>query len=351
MKRYVVHCVVLGCLAMALLVGCGDSGQVGPLSDTLPLEIPTSISEDADAIRSATVDASIGKRVERGGEYSQDVTRAGDNLFVVTTDIDRVLEQLDALELPSSTSTTTASFIFDVPAIIQQQYDMPATIDVAADFRDFDIDDDGDNEGCSGNSFTVPICLRLWLDDTRTIAAMFTDKPTAISNGAGRLIIDDTVFSEDEAGKIFGFLYDHTDADDRTTELFSGTAVEGTVAGAGIDTHIVVQVTGDADDDDSAIKTVSYTSEFDVGHPDGLTETQSIVRWTDDGGVLSGAFANDLTNTTLDPQCIDLVTGERVDDVNACAAVSIADEAYVSLANDSDYHLPSLANFPELPNF
>lgn len=57
---------------------------------------------------------------------------------------------------------------------------------VKFDFGDFDFDNDGTTEGCSGNSGVLPVCVRFWLDDVRLIAWIFDEAPTDTANGRGR---------------------------------------------------------------------------------------------------------------------------------------------------------------------
>jgi hypothetical protein len=65
------------------------------------------------------------------------------------------------------------------------------THNVKLDFRDFD------NQGCSGHTAALPICVRFWLDDRRFISWVFDEVPittgevTTVGKGRFKIFLDD----------------------------------------------------------------------------------------------------------------------------------------------------------------
>ncbi|MCE9625911.1 MAG: hypothetical protein K8R69_10760 [Deltaproteobacteria bacterium] len=93
------------------------------------------------------------------------------------------------------------------------------------DFGDFDIDGDGNLEGCSGNTLGLPICIRVYIqgyftpgEPTRFLAARFDSYPTETNKGAGTLRGHDVSFG----GYQVRADYNHVDPEDKFTDIYAG---------------------------------------------------------------------------------------------------------------------------------
>jgi hypothetical protein len=65
---------------------------------------------------------------------------------------------------------------------------------VKLDLRDYDWDDNGVSEGCSGHTAELPVCVRFWLNDKRFIAWVFEEYPiegTTVGKGKFKILLDD----------------------------------------------------------------------------------------------------------------------------------------------------------------
>lgn len=344
---------LLACLLLAGLGACGEAGVPSGLQTTsspLPLEIPTALGIDVEAIRGEGASTKGAQAVAPSGAYAPIISSSGESVHDLSAQIDRSLDVLRNLEVPSASTVTNFEITYEVPSGDRSAFDLPATYELKIDFAPFDLDGDGVDEACSGHTLDAPVCVRLWLNDVRTMAAIFTTKPTSATKGAGRMIINDRQLGGGAFFDEFGIVYDRVDPEQITSEFFNHPrTLDNLDPGTPLEQHIRVVQTGS--DPATALKTVFFTSKF-LQHPDGFDAVQYISRWRDAGTLLVGSSNHDLTLRTIDPFCALLSNGDDAG-LAACEAdgLSIAGESYIGLAVPTDYTLPPASEFPLTPTF
>lgn len=306
--------------------------------------------------------------------------------------LDAFLGPLSDLEIPVSTTITT----FEGP----MAFTPGAIAVVKIDFTDFDLDDDGALEGCSGctcptgcaPSFTAcpseapvtrlkPVCYRIWLRDV--------GETEFVRFAAGRIdryaVRDDpaTEASEENAGEgrfrlgvnprpapdgttnplSFGVFYDHLDETDflkKQTEFFvkDTTLDSGRAEKDRLDVHAFVtqeDATG-AGDPSSLKKTVKLDQRFNPDPEDGPAIVQYIGRFRSDADFWSGTFnLEDITG--VDPKkvseenvCARISTGGEVGQGNCLdLGIDVTGEEFLLPSQDANVTFPS--GFPQTPTF
>lgn len=296
-------------LALTLIcLGCAFSCSpatppVPPAELPSALIFPRSVEINVDKIRSGSGASSLQAAfVGAGGTYSDLIASGADLAQSVNELVDATLTIFRTLSIPVSTS--------------QVNYETSVTEDgqvfeIKIDFADYDFDDDGSDEGCAGHTASLPICFRLWINDTRFMVGMFDQYPTEENPGAG--IFHVGMNSDlDDAGTdlFFGVIYDHIDSERLATDL-------SVIGNATIDSEnqfIAAHITLDQDGPDAtALKTIN--ADADIGPTIAQTDSALYVgQFLEDENYWSGSS-------------VATSGGETVSFFNVCALISTGNEA------------------------
>jgi len=147
------------------------------------------------------------------------------------------LTNIGEIEVPFEVTVTSYHDTVDFPVAFSF---LSGPKDIKIDFSDFDFDNDGVLEGCSGNATPYltqaelqandpatarPICARMWVDDQRYVAWVFDQfyvdpniaNVAAVNVGAGKF----KAFLESASTPTaIAFSYNHVDPQNKSTEQF-----------------------------------------------------------------------------------------------------------------------------------
>ncbi len=331
--------------------GCATSPG-GAAAPAPPVEIPSPVVlkfvEPSDLAIGVNEFAGISTTKALGSDRSDEIGFAlGFKNDVQNIFIDATLTGISEVEVPFSVSTTT----YRVTKLFSRETGfLSGTKQIKIDFADFDLDNDGVTEGCSGNStpYTTeeefaaadpaaakPICARVWIDGVRFLAWVFdqyyvdpTIADVAAKNvGAGRF----KVFVDDFATFSSAFSYNHIDPEAKFTELF----LEGLYnEGAGVSDTLAVHMLDEQDGpNDLAIVTSNMNVQTVEGGPGGAAyEVLYLERYVFLEGSVpphaaywAGSFAEDIfpaAYDNFDDECVQLSTGLVVEN-SFCADVDV----------------------------
>jgi hypothetical protein len=188
----------------------------------------TTISTPADSSAAALVGSGpLRSTILAAPEVINDVIRNLDDLFFflngfnIPLDPGRTVFEADRTIFVSGGATRIATFKFD--------------------FADFDLEGDGETEGCTGSTCPVngasgacpsetevsrlrPVCLRVWLDDERFLAGVLDTLASTANAGIGDFIVSDispvTGRGVTNALLPHAVSYDHQDPNNKSTEVF-----------------------------------------------------------------------------------------------------------------------------------
>ena len=144
-----------------------------PTPVTLRFVEPTDARIDFTSIKQPGASASTSKVVNIGDDVT-DLIDAGPLFFddVIDGFLVPATESISDLAIPTDVNTTH----FETSIIFSTTTGYLAGLhDVIIDFGDFDYDNDGATEQCSGNNAQLPVCVRFWLDNERYLAWVFEE--------------------------------------------------------------------------------------------------------------------------------------------------------------------------------
>ncbi|MDO8644635.1 MAG: hypothetical protein Q7S00_06705 [bacterium] len=400
------------------LFGCkGASSPPGPPAEMPAFSLPEDLGIDTSELRTSGSGSLSGihspnslQAIATGGTYSELIDLMGQNAEVIDSFSDVALAVFDGITVTPNPNHVQCTYNSSGGTCINTLTGATDTVTgskatpVKMDFSDFDLDGDGDTEGCSGSTCPVssatsticpdttpdlPICVRVWVDPdgdgtfTRFIALKVDQIPTDDNQGEGayRAFLNDL---ENEAGTLIsdveiGVVYDHNEASDsnaKSTEVFlSSIDYDSSTLEFESDQNIHGLISQESATDafgesyvEKFLKTYSDTILAD--NPDQLDSALSnAARWFGEDsnsthhywrgttGLLNDArndFDNVFTNL-----CVDLDDGNEVaaDDSNAtaqCPLLSVAtddDDMINFYGLPADYDFPSITVFPLLPTF
>jgi len=195
--------LVLALAAIPLLgFACGTAAPPSAPSEVpspivLKFVEPEDLRVNLDTIAPATTPSiNVYDAINPGGEFGDIITfgqpavTSTEENFIIPT-----LAGISEIGIPISDTTTTFT---DTVTFSSAAGFLAGTHEVKIDFGDYDYDNDGSTEGCSGHTAALPICVRFWLDDARYLAWVFQaypldDDPATAANektaGQGRFKI------------------------------------------------------------------------------------------------------------------------------------------------------------------
>ena len=162
--------------ALFLYSSC-SGGKQGAVSPAAPIEMPIpslikfvefgEIRTDFSYANQALVKSSASKTTLQPGdilpaemeEPIKSLQMTEDNLFLPITYV------LSLITIAGREDIKTISEQIDFPAIEGVSSRLSGKHNVFLDLSDIDFENDGTMEGCPGNTKSLPICIRLWLDN------------------------------------------------------------------------------------------------------------------------------------------------------------------------------------------
>ncbi len=328
-----------------LLSSCSPATPPVPPAELPALIFPRSVRIDTSKIQSqeSASGGSSAALVGSGGTFSE-VIAAGADLADATNELlDAILEAIRDLSITISSTTTT----FQGTII-----DEAGTFNVKIDFADFDLDGDGDDEGCSGHTATLPICFRVWLDGERFMVGRFTQYPTETNPGSGEFRIGVNSDVDDAGEDLFvATVYDHSDAEDKTTELFmAGLQTFDPTTDAFLAVHIELNQEGP---DATARKTVNANADTgsSASQTDHLEYIGRYLENADFWGGSSTVRTSGGATASFSDVCAVISTGNEASDPDSCEDrnIDVGGVAFTDPVTASDVAFPS--DFPLSPTF
>lgn len=310
-----------------------DLGQQASGTLTLPANLGLNLAKTATTKGAA---GTVAGSVSQAAGFSQEL----DQVLAIFA------KPIDALQIPLSAGVKTHAAKITVGSGSKATQ---ATIKL--DFADFDADGDGKQDGCSGHTGALPVCLRVWIDGARYLAGRLDLHPGPQSAGVGRLmVVKVPSLPGGEAGMTVAVVYDHRKPDQRSTELFWGSPADDPKLGKWATIrHLRLAQLGPAA---TAVKTINM---HDVMPSQAGAALQYLGRYREDGKLWYGTvqalgiFAQ-LGLKAFGLTCVDLTSGATVDPKQCNAAgVAFNNLAVVKAGTDADLTLP--AGFPASPTF
>lgn len=334
---------IAGLMMSAFLVSaCSENPVATPNAPAeipgsfLTLPAPDAVALDVSTIQTASEGGGTLKAfVASGGSLADSIAACANLAEATGGSVTDLLGELEGLNIPASLGVTnfTGNITFLNGSVHQ----------IKVLFSDFDLDGDGTNEGCSGNTRILPICYRIWDDRARYLAGVMDSPPTDSSAGEGRFRgggANDTIRG--------GVLYDHPDSEHKTTTFF----IRKQTADADGDMNLYFTIHGSMDQvgpDDSAIKTLKTASQG-TGVPEdtSLGEALYVGRWQEGQDFWIGSL--EAMGMSLDNLCAAISTAEPAS-ADSCSSlgIDVSSEGFYDFATELDVGFPE--DFSEAPPF
>ncbi len=174
----------------ATSVGGGDTGggiqDQPPVVTGPPAEAPMPIAlkfvnpQDLKLdFATLSLEEQLIKAIDPTGQYSAAISYTyHENETFFNDYLGPLMAGLEKIDMPYDTARTFHTRIdFGYDRYIYADTVLVGEHDIKIDFADYDFDNDGVAEGCSGNSQTLPICVRMWVDDKRYLAWVYETFP------------------------------------------------------------------------------------------------------------------------------------------------------------------------------
>jgi hypothetical protein len=378
--------------------GCTSSNPAAPPAPPAEvpalLRLPQTLSINVDTVRPASGSPGLAAEVASGGEFSEAISGAAEFTSEIESTIDDFISRLDGLfetlEVPVSPSVDTFKKTVAVDADCRIDPAGTGSVSVQIDFRDFDADQSGAPDGCTGCTCPLgcasdgltacegpeanlrPVCFRLWTEWTgvscpdipdglfRLASGRFDRLAVPASGGnagnAGRGRIVQDLSGDEFAFLGVGVIYDHLDPLDKSSEIFLRSdpvpsGAEGTIFD---NTHIAIRQKGP---DATAFKSlrVSVEGRFpDLSNSAGNGDLKYIGQWLEGNNFWSGSVEDTRhfsgTVPSFENACALIATGEGAPRQN-CIDLGIDAEGveFVDFATLLDVTFPP--DFTETPTF
>jgi hypothetical protein len=355
-------------LPMLAMGGCPNpAAPPGPPAEIpASLTIPRDLSLDTSELQTSSGASALTLKAETFD--SSDVRASiGESVGLIDESnffLDRSLAPISNQDIPVDTTVTTFSYAATDGSGIQ----------VKIDFGRFDLDDDGALEACTGCTCPVgcapdlaacpseapdeelkPICARVWIADTRFLAALFNRVPTKSNpqSGSLRFIVP---AAGDLGGSNFAIAYDHADPLDRTTatnaffadvdtgssDFFERRADFVSIVGPEATSKKTADLSAQILDEQAS--TLLFQSQY-------FTHLNFIQLETRADGMFGTEGAGGIADITP-PICAQISSGNPVSDI-LCTDIGLSVTAgeFVDLPDLPDVQFPDTTQFPETPTF
>ncbi len=333
-----------------LLASCNPATPPTPPAE-LPsaLIFPRSVAIDVTKVQSASGASSLAALVGAGGEFSDIIAAGADTADAVSDVIDEILAVFDEMEIPVGTEVTT--FETDLAETING---IDTVLNVKIDFGDYDLDGDGQTEGCDGHTASTPICIRLWVDERRTLAAIFNAYPTVTNPGAGEIRLGLSANPNEVGGTdlMTTVIFDYLDDEDKSTEFLSigeTSGLDEEDLPAFFSGRITIGQTGP---DETAEKIINLTADLGEGEEEITASLGYVGQWLEDDDYWSGSTDAMLDGATasFSNVCAQISTGNEADrDICLGLGIDVEGIDFVTAPAASDAAFPD--NFPAAPTF
>lgn len=364
-------------LFFCFLLGACTSQFAPPAA---PVEIPgfvtfpSSLTVDISEIDAKTGSDPTTIGVASGGDYSEIIVAGTDLMNSVNDFNDVILTLFEGISVPVSNETVTYE---------RTLADNPDRNPLKIDFRDFDLDGNGVDEGCTGCTCPVgceeecpdeaeleellPVCYRVWVDDNHTgdfapfMGGVLGRFPSGTNPGEGRYRAFASTTTEDDAtvASFVGVVYDHIDAEDSAAKSIDVSLRQLVLDEEDAlvlynDIHgVTAQETREDDEEGDEVRKQVAVDFVQVDSAATILDyLEYAARFMDDGffwrGTIDSFSGYQFTNL-----CVDLRTGNEAD-VTTEEALAECDKIDVtgfaaSPLNSADVSFPD--DFPDSPTF
>lgn len=365
-------------LCLAALSGCPSPAAPPAPPAEIPsaLTVPRDLSINVDELSGGSSGPALKLLTPTPGNVKSAIELSGAAIEEANLFLDISLSPVSQVDIPVSASLTT--FEASIPL---KEGEPSTTATFKFDFGRFDLDGVDGTESCTGCTCPAgcapdlavcpteaseadlrPICLRVWLNGVRFLAALFDRVPTKENPQSGRLRVVLPSFA-DLGGSALGILYDHADPKDRQTALSLFLKDVESPAGDSFfaNRSSFGRIQGP---EETALKTARLTSSF-LSPPAAVPGTlQFQSRYFSHLDFIAlevladGVFGNEpdigffgLENITP-PICAQITTSNPVSDV-LCAdlGLTLTPGDFLSPPVLEDTQLPPVSEFPEAPTF
>ncbi|HSA59253.1 MAG TPA: hypothetical protein VLJ37_06165 [bacterium] len=334
------------------VAGGNPAAPPGPPAEVpASLRIPKDLGIDLGKVQAAEPSTSesvalkmpLKNAIPPDGEFADDVDGTSDFVQLQIDALSGLLDPYNQLIIPVGTNIHTFQGVSVVQGEGQAEF-----VEIKIDFSDFDFDGVSGPEGCPGHTAGLPLCMRIYADGKRQIAAVFTQFPTETNPGAGRLMglnITNAVFLFPK-DSFLGINYDlHDESVGKSTEFLVRENPDD-LSGKDLRFHMALDQVGE---EANSLKTVN----FNLVGEEGRFAPQAVARWKEDGDLWSGRSHTNAPGSELselDNQCVNLLTGDGVNRSECVdAGVDVGDVPFAALPDETTLFLPK--DFPETPPF
>lgn len=334
---YLVVIILVGGFGSQVLLGVGGCTGLRPAAPPAPpAEVPTFLTlpdpriDVSDLASSPSSDLSVAL-VGPGGEFSDEIAIAPNKIGDANLSFGLGLRDIS---IPVSDATTFVS----------------ESGDIKVDFSDFDFDGVDGQEGCSGRTSELPICMRIWVNGERYFQGVFDSFPSVENPGVGRFRVVPTSTGGD-AGVTFVFNYDHSDSLNKSTEFLMFTPASSFAKSL---RRAQISQVGE---EGSAKKTINYSDRFffDPLNPDTVRYIGSFLQNSNPDKVFwSGSL--EISPGLASPNfggisnvCAQVSTGDAVLQ-GTCqdGGIDTTGIDFIDFATDEDF---AFSDFPLTPTF
>ncbi len=324
---------------------------------------PADLKIDLSTISMAAPSINVYDAVGIGGQYSDEIGLFGpSSVQIADYVIARVLTGISEIAIPVNDTTLTfedyVTFVTPSSGIDL----LSGTHHVEIDFADYDFNGDGVNEGCSGHTAMIPICVRFWLDGDPFMSMVieqfsYIGDPNVVTAdqtiGIGRF----RTYVPDLNGdaQSFAVNYNNETTDQKLVELFMKATIADRPWGASIlqriDMHAELSQRGAYA---TAKKGVNMSASW--GFSDRADQTlQYLGLYLEGNDFWGGSFFTDMMWFSADVEnftnvCARISTGNAAEDPTICdtLGISVPGVAFTRPLVDADVEF---YDFPLTPTF
>ena len=326
------------------LFGCAGSATVPAPIAEIPssVNLPGSVAIDTGtiALDSDSSLKSLSKfQVMPGGPLSDEISVGHTYTQSISGFVDALLAKLTQINIPVGNTVTT----LQVDNLDINGDSSPDQVKL--DFANYDYGEV--LPPCSGHTAALPICYRIWVNGTRTLAGRLEEVfPTRTQKGSGRFKFGD------RAVEILGVgvIYDQANPVDRSIEYFLLNDSSNPAAPPTFFDNLHVEIL-QLGPDPSAKKTLRLSSLANPGNTEPRGLFRYVGRWLENKDFWAGSIDDRRgVFTSFTDQCARISSGAPVGSANCGElGISVKGVPFPPLAPPGSAGLPS--DFPATPTF
>jgi hypothetical protein len=345
--------ILLALFIFPNLSNCGTSAAPNILAEVptpVVLKFATPDQLLPDIPESAAVVSKV--VVADGGEYSVPMVGIGELPKELLLGLELFVEDLNALQIPRDEDVTTFEGLLPCGDTTDYLWNLRELCPVKISFADADLDGNGQNDGCSGNTLDPPICTRAWVNGDPYLSWKFITEATEELAGAGTL----TWWADPSGGaKRFVYIvdYDHRQPEDRFTEFFFQFGATGT------EFQVLSHNKLEQDGPDGSA-TIFIANSIEQVSPQGLTQLRMHEKYKQDDDLWSGSltgiesafgeYEDDLGTQDFENVCTRFSTGDLAEDQDSCTqlGISVGEIDFLTIPDESIFDVPpSISGGPD----